>query len=75
MTAKIDVYQGVDLFASNDNVHRQAASQSERVDPKVLLSTDMGLFHCLRKLGTSRERVCSALQISNEEYDYIAAKF
>jgi hypothetical protein len=75
MPARIDYYQGVDLFASNDNVYTRSTSQSTGVDHKVLPSIDVGLFCCLRKLGTPRDRVCSALQISNEEYDYIAARF
>lgn len=42
------------------------------IDPMTLARLDIGLFRCLRNLGTSRQRVCSALCLSYAEYDYIS---
>ena len=74
MTATIDVYGGVALFATNDNFHPRTLPKSKDLDPKVLRSTDVCLLKCLQKIGASRDRICSALLISNEEYDYIVAR-
>ncbi len=41
------------------------------MDPLKLAYLDFGLFKSLRKLGVSRERVCSALRISYEDFDYL----
>lgn len=41
------------------------------IDPTTLACLDFGLFKSLCKLGVSRERVCSALCISYEDFDYI----
>jgi hypothetical protein len=41
------------------------------IDPITLARLDFGLFKSLCKLGVSRERVCSALCISYEDFDYI----
>ena len=41
------------------------------IDPMTLAILDIGLFNCLQNIGTSRERVCSALCLSYAEYDYI----
>ena len=41
------------------------------IDQMTLAGVDLGLFRCLRKLGTSRQRICSALCLSYAEYDYI----
>jgi hypothetical protein len=38
----------------------------------TLVRLDYGLFTALRKLGTSKERICSALCLSYAEYDYIS---
>ena len=42
------------------------------IDPMTLATLDIGLFKCLQNLGTSRQRVCSALCLSYAEYDYIS---
>ena len=42
------------------------------MDPKKLASLDFGLFRTLCSMGTSRERVCSAMGLSQADYDYIA---
>ncbi len=73
MSANTSVYRGVGLFAANDNNHPQAGKEVSSVDPRVLLSLDIALFRCLRRLGTSRDRICSALLISGAEYDYVDA--
>jgi len=41
------------------------------VDPMILAKLDTGLLECLRKLGTSKQRICSALCLSYAEYDEI----
>ncbi len=73
MSANIEAYDGIGLFAANDNNHPRAGVEAPAIDPRVLLSLDIALFRCLRRLGTSRDRVCSALLISNAEYDYVDA--
>ena len=42
------------------------------IDPVTLAGLDIALFKCLRKIGTSRQRICSALCLSYAEYDYIS---
>ncbi len=42
-----------------------------RIDLLTLAKLDLCLFRALRKLGTSRERICSALCLSYAEYDFI----
>ena len=73
MSATIKEYDGIGLFAANDNNHPAAGVEAPAIDPRVLLSLDVALFRCLRRLGTSRDRVCSALLISDAEYDYVNA--
>ena len=41
------------------------------IDPMTLAYLDFGLFKSLIKLDVSRERICSALAISYEDFDYI----
>ena len=41
------------------------------IDPMTLAYLDFGLFKSLIKLDVSRERVCSALSLSYEDFDYI----
>ncbi|MEH6585722.1 MAG: hypothetical protein V7720_04140 [Halioglobus sp.] len=41
------------------------------MDPVALAHLDFNLFKSLRKLGVSRERLCSALCISYEDYFYL----
>ena len=73
MSVVIEEYDGTGLFAVNDNNHPAAGNETPAVDPRVLLSLDVALFRCLRRLGTSRDRVCSTLLISDAEYDYVNA--
>ncbi len=73
MSVSIEAYDGIGVFAANDNNHPAAGNEPTSVDPRVLLSLDVALFRCLRRLGTSRDRVCSALLISGAEYDYVDA--
>ncbi|MEM8660189.1 MAG: hypothetical protein AAGF35_04820 [Pseudomonadota bacterium] len=46
-------------------------SEASKLDPMLLSRLDTGLLRCLRKLGTPRQRICSALCISYAEYDDI----
>lgn len=41
------------------------------VDPMAVAQLDFGLFKSLYKLGVSRERICSAMFISYEDFDYL----
>jgi hypothetical protein len=41
------------------------------IDPKILARLDTGLLKCLLKLGTPRQRICSALCLSYSEYDEV----
>ena len=43
------------------------------IDLLTLAHLDLGLFRTLRKLGTSKERICSALCLSYAEYDFVSA--
>lgn len=38
---------------------------------RKLAYLDMGLFCQLRDLGTSRERICQAMNLSESEYSYL----
>ena len=42
------------------------------IDPMTLAMLDKVLFKCLKNIGTSKERACSALCLSYAEYDYIS---
>ena len=48
-----------------------AGNAPANIDPRFLADVDLGLFHALRRLGTSKERICSAMFLSYAEYDYI----
>ena len=41
------------------------------MDPLRLAYLNFGLFGTLCKLGTSRERICSALILSYSDFDYL----
>ncbi len=41
------------------------------VNPQTLAHLNFGIYRQLRKLGTSKERICSVLRLSPTEYDYI----
>lgn len=42
------------------------------VSPRTLATLDFGLFKALCSLGTSRERICAALLISDSDFEYIS---
>ncbi len=44
---------------------------AHRIDPLTLAHLDFNLFKSLRKLGVGRERLCSALCISYDDYFYL----
>ena len=46
---------------------------SAAIDPMILARLDTGLLKCLLKLGTPRQRICSALCLSYSEYDEVIA--
>jgi hypothetical protein len=46
-------------------------SDNPAIDPMILARLDTGLLKCLRKLGTPKQRICSALCLSYAEYDGI----
>ncbi|MEH6611283.1 MAG: hypothetical protein V7696_18065 [Halioglobus sp.] len=51
---------------------RRACTDSGYVmDPLSLAHLNFGLFGTLCKLGTSQERICSALNISYRDFDYL----
>ena len=41
------------------------------MDPQALAYLNFGLFQTLCKLGTSQERICSALNLSYSDFDYL----
>jgi len=49
-------------------ITREASS----IDHTTLARLDIGLFRYLCNLGTSKQRVCSALCLTHAEYDYIS---
>ena len=62
--ARSDIESGLIRGASNSNIEAS-------IDPMTLARLDIGLFRALSKLGTSKQRICSALCLSYAEYDYI----
>ena len=51
----------------------QSDCENTEIDPMTLASLDIGLYEALEKIGTSRQRICSALWLSYAEYDYISS--
>jgi hypothetical protein len=41
------------------------------IDFRALARLDFGLFQALCRLGTSRERICAALNISYSDFDHL----
>ena len=50
---------------------RVCEDPGHRMSAKTLAHLDFGLFRALCKLGTSRERICSALNVSYSDFDYL----
>lgn len=50
---------------------RTGADPGYTINPQTLIQLDFGLFQSLCRLGTSRERICSALNISYGDFDYL----
>jgi len=46
-------------------------AEQPAINPMLLARLDTGLLKCLRKLGTPRQRICSALCLSYAEYDEV----
>lgn len=40
---------------------------------RKLAYLDLGLFRSLRSLGTPRDRICTTLNLTGDEYDYICS--
>lgn len=55
------------------NTLRTSAEPDHTINPQKLVTLDFGMFQSLCRLGTSKERICSALNISNADYDYLRA--
>jgi hypothetical protein len=51
---------------------RRSKPAGYSVNPMTLATLDFGLFRALRSLETPRERICSALCISDSDFDYIS---
>jgi len=62
---------GVYGEAERGNFNAAASTDTPAINPMILARLDTGLFKCLRKLGTPRQRICSALCLSYAEYDEI----
>ena len=52
---------------------RTNAEPDHTINPQKLVTLDFGMFQSLCRLGTSKERICSALNISSADYDYLQA--
>ncbi|MFT5709740.1 MAG: hypothetical protein ACI8QT_000427 [Halioglobus sp.] len=50
---------------------RASEKSGHEMDPLKLAYMNFGLFETLCKLGTSRERICSALNLSYSDFDYL----
>ena len=50
----------------------QMAESAATIDSAVLGTLDVALFRALRKLGTPKQRICSSLWLSYEEYDELS---
>lgn len=58
-------------FDSDTPKAASAPAVETPIDPKTLARLDYGLFKTLSRMGTPRERICSALCLSYAEYEYI----
>jgi len=61
--------------SNHDDTHKAIAQQTElagyAASPMTLAKLDFGLFRALRRLDTSREKICFALCISESDYEYL----
>lgn len=46
-------------------------SSRRGIDPMTLLMLNFCLFRSLYSMGTSREKICSAMRLNDDEFDYI----
>ena len=65
-TARHATTTGEQLLGRENDITR-----GNSIDPVTLAYLDFGLFKSLFKLGVSRERICSTLTISYEDFDYL----
>jgi len=47
------------------------ADPDHTISPQTMARLDYGMFRSLCNLGTSPERICSALNISYDDFDYL----
>ena len=47
------------------------AKKAQAICPEVLLHLNVSVFRQLRKLGTSKQRICAVLNLTADEYDYV----
>ncbi len=52
-------------------VGRGATNAETAMSVRKLAYLDLGLVRSLLSLGTSRERICSALNLTGDEFDYV----
>ncbi len=58
--------------SSSDANPAAASLNTIPIDPATLTHLDYGLFRALVRLGTSKQRICSALCLSYAEYDHLS---
>lgn len=59
------------LPSSSQDMDSVNVSSNRGVDPMTLIMLNFGLFQSLYSMGTSRERICSAMLLNGDEFDYI----
>jgi len=72
MQRKLDVSRANDQLDAGTLAAMASHTEDFIIDPVTLANLDVGLFKALLNLGTSRERICSALCLSYAEFDYIS---
>ncbi|MFT6956420.1 MAG: hypothetical protein ACJAYC_001424 [Halieaceae bacterium] len=63
--------QHITSFSAQPYRPRPCKDSGYVMDALSLAHLNFGLFGTLCKLGTSRERICSALNISYRDFDYL----
>ena len=57
--------------SSSRDLGSVSISGSRGIDPMTLVTLNFGLFRSLYSMGTSREKICSAMLLNDDEFDYI----
>jgi hypothetical protein len=71
MELAIHSFKPVETYIDAQVESKGLAGSTLEVNPKTLAHLNFGIFRQLRKLGTSKERICSVLGLSPSDYDYI----